>query len=115
MKKQNNCQKIDTLMKFPEGEKTPACYWEEEILVYNDNGKFYAFERKCLHQSWPLDDAKKTRKKLSCICHAIKFELKTGRILQDGSYVGLPYARSYLSRAPYQHQGLFSPRVGRHT
>jgi len=52
-----------------------------EILVVNVEGKFYAFENRCPHLSYPLYYGSLDGEVLICGFHYAKFNIKTGKSL----------------------------------
>ncbi len=88
---------------FSKTSKTPKVIDGEEILVLFHKGKWHAIERKCPHQSRPLDEARLKDGRLKCIYHALEFDLDTGEITFDGGYIGLPPLRVYPVKVEKNH------------
>jgi nitrite reductase/ring-hydroxylating ferredoxin subunit len=54
---------------------------DNEILVVNITGKFYAFENRCPHMGYPLYLGSLEGKVLTCGFHFEKFDVETGKSL----------------------------------
>lgn len=52
-----------------------------EIVLCNDNGKFYAFERRCGHMNAPLDMGTANGYIVTCPLHSVQFDAATGKAL----------------------------------
>ncbi len=53
----------------------------KEIVLCNDNGRFYAFGRRCGHMSAPLDMGTANGHIVTCHLHAVQFDATTGKAL----------------------------------
>jgi nitrite reductase/ring-hydroxylating ferredoxin subunit len=53
----------------------------KEIVLCNDGGKFYAFERKCGHMGAPLEMGNANGFVVTCPLHAVQFDVQTGKAL----------------------------------
>ncbi|HTX43245.1 MAG TPA: Rieske 2Fe-2S domain-containing protein [Methanocella sp.] len=53
----------------------------KEIVLCNDGGRFYAFDRRCGHMSAPLDMGTVNGYILTCPLHAVQFDVTTGEAL----------------------------------
>lgn len=64
----------------------------KEIVLCNDGGKFYAFDRKCGHMSAPLDMGTANGPIVTCPLHAMQFDVTTGTALSGPliRYAGEP-------------------------
>jgi len=53
----------------------------KEIVLCNDGGRFYAFDRRCGHMSAPLDMGTVNGYIVTCPLHAVQFDAATGAAL----------------------------------
>lgn len=53
----------------------------QEIVLCNDAGKFYAFERRCGHMNAPLDMGTANGYIVTCPLHSVQFDAATGKAL----------------------------------
>ena len=63
-----------------------------EIILLNDNGRFYAFDRKCGHMGAPLEMGTANGLIVTCPLHGVQFEASTGKALSGPliKYLGEP-------------------------
>jgi nitrite reductase/ring-hydroxylating ferredoxin subunit len=54
---------------------------ENDIVVCNDGGRFYAFQRRCGHMSAPLDMGTANGYIITCPLHSVQFDATTGKAL----------------------------------
>lgn len=63
---------------------------DEEIVVANANGEYYAFSAECPHAGGPLDEGEMEGKVVICPWHGAEFDMTTGEALtppvQDNIY-----------------------------
>ena len=52
-----------------------------EIILCNNSGTFYAFERRCGHMNAPLDMGTATGYVVTCPLHSVQFDASTGKAL----------------------------------
>ena len=53
----------------------------KDIVLCNDNGRFYSFQRRCGHMSAPLDMGTANGYIITCPLHSVQFEASTGKAL----------------------------------
>jgi nitrite reductase/ring-hydroxylating ferredoxin subunit len=53
----------------------------KDIVLCNDGGRFYAFDRRCGHMSAPLDMGTANGYILTCPLHGVQFDVTTGKAL----------------------------------
>jgi nitrite reductase/ring-hydroxylating ferredoxin subunit len=53
----------------------------KEIVLCNDGGRFYAFDRKCGHMSAPLDMGTANGYVVTCPLHSVQFDASSGKAL----------------------------------
>ena len=54
---------------------------DKEIVLCNDGGTFYAFDRRCGHMNAPLDMGTANGCIVTCPLHSVQFDAKTGMAL----------------------------------
>ena len=54
----------------------------EQIVLANVEGDFYALLDRCSHQDFPLSDGELMGDRLECIYHGAQFDVRTGRAMQ---------------------------------
>ena len=52
-----------------------------EIVLCNDGGRFYAFQRRCGHMNAPLDLGTANGHIITCPLHSVQFDATTGKAL----------------------------------
>lgn len=52
-----------------------------EIVLCNDGGRFYAFQRRCGHMNAPLDLGTANGFVITCPLHSVQFDVTTGKAL----------------------------------
>lgn len=73
----------------------------KEIVLCRDDGKFYAFDRRCGHMSAPLDMGSLNGYIVTCPLHSVQFDANTGEALcgpVPGTPVVEPLPRSLVSQ-----------------
>lgn len=73
----------------------------KEIVLCNDGGRFYAFDRRCGHMSSPLDMGTANGYIVTCPLHSVQFDATTGAALsgpvpQYGGDLPMPKTRDNL-------------------
>lgn len=62
-----------------EGEMTAVEVEGRPVLLINLDGEVLAYENRCPHQVWPLDDGDLEEEKLTCAQHLWEFDVSTGK------------------------------------
>ncbi|OPY27854.1 MAG: 3-phenylpropionate dioxygenase ferredoxin subunit [Methanocella sp. PtaU1.Bin125] len=65
---------------LPGGMKAYAVEGREFVLC-NDEGRFYAFQRRCGHMNAPLDMGTANGFIITCPLHSVQFDATTGKAL----------------------------------
>lgn len=52
-----------------------------DIVLCNDSGRFYAFQRRCGHMNAPLDMGTANGYVITCPLHSVQFDAGTGMAL----------------------------------
>ncbi len=65
---------------LPGGMKAYAI-GDREIVLCNDGGRFYAFDRRCGHMSAPLDLGTANGFVVTCPLHSVQFDAASGKAL----------------------------------
>jgi nitrite reductase/ring-hydroxylating ferredoxin subunit len=60
-----------------------------DIVLCNDGGRFYAFQRRCGHMNAPLDLGTANGYIITCPLHSVQFDAATGKALSPPL---LPYS-----------------------
>ena len=53
----------------------------KELVLCNDGGRFYAFQRRCGHMNAPLDKGTASGHIVTCPLHSVQFDATTGKAL----------------------------------
>jgi nitrite reductase/ring-hydroxylating ferredoxin subunit len=53
----------------------------KEIVLFNDGGRYYAFDRRCGHMNSPLDMGTANGFVITCPLHSVQFDATTGKAL----------------------------------
>jgi toluene monooxygenase system ferredoxin subunit len=61
-----------------EGDLTGARAGTTDVLLLNVDGQVKAYENRCPHQAWPLDDGDLNGHELICANHLWVFDARTG-------------------------------------
>lgn len=56
---------------------------DQQIAIFNSEGRFFALEEKCSHRGGPLSEGAFDATCVTCPWHGAKFELATGKRLND--------------------------------
>ena len=66
-----------------EGKLLRAQAGGREILLVKNEGEINAFSNSCPHAHCPLSTGKLEENILTCICHGRRFDIQTGKCLND--------------------------------
>ena len=55
----------------------------ESIVIFHHDGEWFAIENRCPHRDVPLDDGTVIAGEVICPLHGARFELRTGRHLNQ--------------------------------
>lgn len=66
----------------PSGELKQFTLQGTEILVINQQSRFYCLEARCTHAGAPLVEGEVTEDVLTCPWHGSQFSIKDGRVLR---------------------------------
>ena len=61
--------------------------WNEELILFWNNGDVRCYQNYCPHYGLPLDQGKLTNAHIQCGLHGWKFQLS------DGKFVSAPYTK----------------------
>lgn len=61
----------------------------EEVAIFNIDGKLYATQNKCTHMGGPLCEGAIWNDTVSCPWHGSEFNVRTGEVLQGPAEVSL--------------------------
>jgi len=62
-----------------EGDMTGVQVGTTKILLVNVDGEIRAYENRCPHQAWPLDEGDLDGRELTCVNHHWVFDVVTGK------------------------------------
>jgi nitrite reductase/ring-hydroxylating ferredoxin subunit len=82
--------KVGMVSDFPAGKKVPVSTNDIDVILYRDDSTWYAFERRCPHESEKLDDASILGNAVTCSQHKLVFNLTTGEVITDNGLLSLP-------------------------
>jgi nitrite reductase/ring-hydroxylating ferredoxin subunit len=76
-----------------------------EILLANDNGAFFAVERRCGHMNAPCEMGTLRGRILTCPMHFAQFDITTGKVLKK------PFIKSDPKDLPEKFANFFEHRL----
>jgi 3-phenylpropionate/trans-cinnamate dioxygenase ferredoxin subunit len=110
--------------EIPVGKMKHVDADENEILVANTNGKFYALCDRCSHTNAPLSMGNLKDNVVTCPLHGAKFDIKTGKKISDPTMASIntdslptnlqkymQYAGQILSRIKTYDQKTYEVKV----
>jgi toluene monooxygenase system ferredoxin subunit len=62
-----------------EGDMAPAKVGDKSVLLINIDGEVRAYENRCPHQAWALDEGDFDGETLTCSRHSWEFDALSGR------------------------------------
>lgn len=62
-----------------EGEMEAVEVEGKPVVLINIDGEVWAYQNRCPHQAWPLDDGDLEDEKLTCANHLWEFDVTTGK------------------------------------
>ncbi|MEN0137030.1 MAG: Rieske 2Fe-2S domain-containing protein [Rhodococcus sp. (in: high G+C Gram-positive bacteria)] len=71
--------KVSHLDDLWEGEMEAVEVEGKPVLLINLDGEVLAYQNRCPHQEWPLNDGDLEDKKLTCAQHLWEFDVTTGK------------------------------------
>jgi len=75
---------IAQINELANGEKKKIVYNDQEILLVNIEGTFYAIDNKCPHMGGSLSDGDLDGFNIVCPRHGSAFDVRTGQLAQTG-------------------------------
>ena len=76
--------------EVPENEIKQFTAKGKEILVINQNMKFYCLESRCTHAGAPLAEGEVENGVLQCPWHGSRFKIETGEVVRGPAKKQLP-------------------------
>jgi len=70
--------KVCSITDIKSGNSKKFKVKNNEIALFNVNGKFYAIGAVCSHAGGPLDEGYVENEEVECPWHAARFDLKSG-------------------------------------
>jgi nitrite reductase/ring-hydroxylating ferredoxin subunit len=74
--------KVADTSEIPSGKTKMIKIKEEEILIANVEGKFYAVANRCTHKAGDISKSTLEGKIVTCPLHGSKFDVTTGKNVQ---------------------------------
>lgn len=75
------------------------------LLVTNIQGKYYAIDNKCPHMGGSLFDGKLEGERIICPKHGTAFDVKTGKVIQNGKIAFIKLNVSDVRAYPVKVEG----------
>ena len=87
-----NCDffEVASVEDLPPGERMIVQFDQDEILIFNIAGGFFAIGNVCSHDGNPLDDGEIDGQEIICVRHGARFDLHTGEATSLPAVVGIP-------------------------
>ncbi len=74
--------KVASTSEVPTGSLKAVDIGQDQIVIANVNGKYYAIGRECNHAQWDLSEGELEGDSITCAGHGAMWNLKTG----EGSF-----------------------------
>ena len=74
--------KVAATSDVPSGSLKAVDLGQDQIVIANVNGKYYAIGRECNHAQWDLSEGELEGESITCAGHGAIWNLKTG----EGSF-----------------------------
>jgi len=87
--------KIGPAHDFPECKIIARSVGPETVFIHHHGQKWFAFEALCPHMSRPLDNARIEANTLECTWHNMRFDLKSGTVIEDSGFFDIPALKVY--------------------
>jgi toluene monooxygenase system ferredoxin subunit len=85
---------VSTLDDVWEGEMTSVTVEGKSVLLVNVDGQVRAYENRCPHQAWALDEGDFDGEQITCMRHMWVFDAATGRGVNPTNCALKPYPSS---------------------
>lgn len=70
--------KVAKLLEIPPGRVFPVRVGDDEVALYNVNGRIHATRDRCTHQAYPLSKGELRGKYVKCALHGWEYDVTTG-------------------------------------
>ncbi len=77
--------KVSTLSEVDQGCSKIVNVGDQEVALFNVDGKIYACGNTCLHRGGPLGEGRLEGNIVTCPWHAWKYDVTTGTFMADPS------------------------------
>jgi 3-phenylpropionate/trans-cinnamate dioxygenase ferredoxin component len=67
--------------ELPEGERLFIELGDEQVVIYNLDGEYYAIADTCTHDQGPLGEGEVEDHEIICPRHGARFDIRTGEVL----------------------------------
>jgi len=74
-------EKVAGVSEIPKGSMRSVRVGNEEVMLANVDGKFYALRNRCTHVGGPLAKGKLSGYVVQCPWHGSKFDVRTGSVV----------------------------------
>jgi nitrite reductase/ring-hydroxylating ferredoxin subunit len=98
MDREPTYQRVLRASELTEGSRKGMVVKGRKIILANVGGKIHAVEDYCTHEGKPLADGKIEGGTVTCIHHSVKYDLSTGKVVDDRGYVGVEPIRVYEAK-----------------
>jgi nitrite reductase/ring-hydroxylating ferredoxin subunit len=86
--------RVASLDELPPGRIRPIRVGNEEVALYNVDGRIFATRDQCTHQSFPLSQGELRGPVVTCALHQWRYDVTTGCNLENPSI----HVRRYEAR-----------------
>jgi len=63
---------------------------DDDVLICNVDGTFYAIANVCTHDGWPLDQGDLCGREIECPRHGARFDVTTGAVVRLPAVTAVP-------------------------
>ncbi len=67
--------------ELPEGERLFIELGDEQVVIFNLDGEYYAIADTCTHDQGPLGEGEVEGHEIICPRHGARFDIRTGEVL----------------------------------
>lgn len=91
--------------EVPDGAKKRIALDDRILLLTNLHGQYYAIDNKCPHMGGSLFDGKLEGDRIICPKHGTTFDVKTGKVVQNGKIAFIRLNVSDVNAYPVKVEG----------
>lgn len=78
----NEFVKVAQAPEIENGQNKVVYFRQQEVVIFNSNGNFYALNNLCPHRQAPLSAGQVENGVVTCPHHGARFDLRTGKGLK---------------------------------